>query len=79
MATVKVKSFRGLPVEISRIEIPIDAPIRVKQVKVKGQLHLEFQNFQAKGKPNNQDPWSGKIQLILNDGFVEESCWITLI
>jgi len=74
---VKVKSLNGRPVEITRIDIPQDAPVRVKQVNVKGQLHLEFQNFQAKGKPNNQVPWSGKIQLILNDGFVEESCWIT--
>lgn len=75
---VKVKSLNGRPVEITRIDIPQDAPVRVKQVKVKGQLHLEFQNFQAKGKPNNQDPWSGKIQVTLSDRRVEEGCRIVI-
>ena len=65
--------------EISRIEIPIDAQIRVRQVKEDGQLHLEFQNFQAKGKPNNQASWSGKIQLVLRDSFVREACCLTII
>ena len=79
VAKVKIKSLKGKPVEISRVDIPQDVPVQVKQAKVDDQVHLEFQNFQSKGKLNNQVHWSGKIQLYLHDGFVKERCWVTII
>jgi len=76
---VKIKSLQARPIEISQIYIPIDAPIRVRQMKVDDQVHLEFQNFQSKGKTQNQVLWSGKIQLVLRDSFVREACWLTIL
>jgi len=48
-------------------------------MKVDDQVHIEFQNFQSKGKTQNQASWSGKIQLVLRDSFVREACWLTII
>jgi len=79
VAKVKIESLKDRPVEISQIYIPIDAPIRVRQMKVDDQVHIEFQNFQSKGKTQNQASWSGKIQLVLRDSFVREACCLTII
>lgn len=79
VAKVKIKSLKGRTVEPIQTKMSDDIPVQIKQVKEEGQLNLEFQNFPSKGKPNNQVPWRGKIQLILRDGIAEEKCWITLI
>jgi len=79
VAKVKIESLKDRPVEISRMEIPKNAPIQVRQVKVEEQLHLEFTNFQPKGKTQNQVLWSGKIQLELSDQFARELCWVIIM
>ena len=79
VAKVKIKSLKDQPVEISRIDLPNDAPIQVKQVKVDGKVQLGFQNFQPKDNHKKQVHWSGKIQLVLRDSFVREACWLTII
>ena len=79
VAKVKIKSLKDQPVEISRIDLPNDAPIQVRQVKVDGQVQLEFQNFQPKDNHKKQVPWSEKIQLVLRDSFMREACWLTIL
>jgi len=79
---IKIKSLQGRPVQVRDIELPVDAPIQVRAMEESGQTWLEFKSkeiFQAKGKPNNQDPWSGKNQLVLRDSFVREACCLTII
>jgi hypothetical protein len=51
----------------------------VRQVKEEGEVLLEIENFQMKDQPNKQVPWSGKTQLVLHDGFVQEKSWVSII
>jgi len=74
--------LQGRPLQVRDIELPVDAPIQVRAMEESGQTWLEFKSkeiFPTKGKPNNQVPWLGKIQLVLRDGFAKEECWISII
>jgi len=70
------------PVQVRDSELPVDAPIQIRAMEESGQTWLEFKSkeiFPTKGKPNNQVPWSGKIQISLRDGLVEERVWVKVI
>ncbi|NJK92033.1 MAG: DUF1573 domain-containing protein, partial [Blastochloris sp.] len=72
---VKVKSQQGRPVQVSQIEIPAEAPVQARSLSESGQTWLEFRSKEISptaGQPNQQAPWSGKIQVNLRDGLVEE-------
>jgi len=72
---IKIKSLQGRPVQVRDIELPVDAPIQVRAMEESGQTWLDFKSKEilpTKGKPNNQVPWSGKIQLAFTDGYVKE-------
>jgi hypothetical protein len=73
---VRIKSLKGREVEVSLAE---QAGLRVRQVKEEGEVLLEIENFQTKDQPNKQVPWSGKTQLVLHDGFVQEKSWLSII
>jgi hypothetical protein len=73
---VRIKSLKGREVKVSLAE---QARLRVRQVKEEGEVLLEIENFQTKDQPNKQVPWSGKTQLVLHDGFVQEKSWLSII
>ncbi|NJK92023.1 MAG: hypothetical protein HC904_09475 [Blastochloris sp.] len=79
---VKVKGLQGRPVQVSQIEIPKGAPVQARSVNESGQTWLEFQSkppiFPTAGKPEKEATWSGKIQVRLRDGLVEEKVWVAM-
>ncbi|NJK93217.1 MAG: DUF1573 domain-containing protein [Blastochloris sp.] len=82
LVRVKVKSLQDRPVQVSSIEIPAEAPVQVRSVNESGSTWLEFQSKQislAQGQPNQEALWSGKVQVRLRDGLVEEKVLVAII
>ena len=78
IARVTIRSLKGKTLQVSNVDLPQVAPVKVKTIEQDGKTVLEIKPFLTRGQLK-QEPWSGKIQLTLIDGFVGERCWIQLI
>jgi len=78
IARVTIRSLKGKTLQVSNVDLPQGAPVEVKTIEQDGKTVLEIKPFLTRGQLK-QEPWSGKIQLTLTDGFVGEKCWIQLI